>query len=171
MSQARILVARQDKVVQVRIIGRATFKVSRELREYGIKVIREGVKTVIIDLSGCKGMDSTFLGVLAMIGLEARDSAAVLIVNADEQHRRLLDGIGISRLFEFAESRTSEGTWQELCEAAAEAANMEDVADTIVEAHRTLMDISPDNVPKFKDVVEMLSSEMRKPTSKGDDET
>ncbi len=162
MAEAQILVARQGDVVQVRVIGRATFKISRELREYGLRVIREGIKSFILDFSECRGMDSTFMGVLAMIGLEARNQTVVVIVNADEQHRRLLDGIGISRLFEFAEQPVENNAWKNLCKAAANVGDMQEMAGTIVEAHKTLMDVSPDNVPKFKDVVEMLSAEVNK---------
>lgn len=162
MAEAHILVARQGGVVQIRVIGRATFKISRELREYGMRVIREGVKSAIVDFSECRGMDSTFMGVLAMIGLEARNRALVVIVNADEQHRRLLDGIGISRLFQFAEQAVETEVWQNLCTAAARVGDMHETAGTIVDAHKVLMNVCPDNVPKFKDVVEMLSAEVSK---------
>ena len=160
MSDAQVLVARHEKVVQIRVIGRATFKVSRELREYGLHVIRDGIGSLIIDLSQCRGMDSTFMGVLAMMGLEARGKAHLVIVNAGDQLRNLLESIGVSRLFEFAEKDMDKVTWQNLVEAAAEVTNMGDVADTILDAHQTLMDLSPENVPKFKDVVDMLSHDL-----------
>jgi len=160
MPEAQILVARQGRVVQIRVIGRATFKISRELREYGISMIHQGAGNLIVDLSSCQGMDSTFMGVLAMIGLAARrENAVVTMVNAGEHHRRLLDGIGISRLFQFTDEEVPEVTWQSLCRAAAGAAAPGPVADTIVEAHRTLMQVTPENVPRFKDVVEMLTGE------------
>ncbi|MFO7821228.1 MAG: STAS domain-containing protein [Lentisphaeria bacterium] len=160
MSEAQILVARQGKVAQVRVIGRATFKVSRELREYGLRVIRNGVNSLIFDLSQCRGMDSTFMGVLAMLGLEAKDKAKLVIVNAGPQQRNLLESIGVSRLFDFSDKNMERVTWQNLVEAAAEVSDMGDVADTILNAHQTLMDLNPENVPKFKDVVEMLTHEV-----------
>ena len=160
MAESQILVARQENVVQVRVIGRATFKISRELREFGAQVLKEDVKSIIFDFSQCQGMDSTFMGVLAMIGLEARNKTAIIIVNASKQHRYLLDGIGISRLFEFSDEEVPDVNWHSLCKAAAGAADMSQMADTVVEAHRTLMDLDPENVPKFKDVVELLSNEV-----------
>lgn len=168
MSEAQILVAKSSQLVQIRVIGRATFKVSRELREFGLRVVRDGIRSLIIDLSQCRGMDSTFMGVLAMIGLEAKDhkNTNLVIVNAGQQQRKLLESIGVSRLFEFAEKDMDQVTWKNLVEAAAEVADMGDVADTILNAHQTLMDISPDNVPKFKDVVEMLAHEVEEEKQK-----
>jgi len=160
MAEAQVLVARKEGVLQVRVIGRATFKVSRELREYGVQTVNDGICSVIIDLSQCEGMDSTFMGVLAMIGLEAKGKARVLVVNANDKLRKLLDSIGVSRLVEFTQKKMDEITWSRLCEAAKESGDMNQMADTIREAHKTLMDISSENVPKFKNVVDMLSSDM-----------
>jgi hypothetical protein len=105
-------------------------------------------------------MDSTFMGVLAMIGIAAKDKAAVIIVNASENHRRLLDGIGISRLFRFAQDKVENVTWENLCKAASGAVGMGDMAETVIAAHQTLMDLDSENVPKFKDIVELLSLEV-----------
>jgi len=160
MAEAQVLVARKEDILQVRVIGRATFKVSRELREYGVQTVNDGMKNIIIDLSQCNGMDSTFMGVLAMIGLEAKGKARVLVVNANEKLRNLLDSIGVSRLVEFTQKEMNEINWSSLCEAAKESGDMDEMADTIREAHKTLMNISSENVPKFKNVVDMLSSDM-----------
>ncbi len=160
MPEAQILVARQGEILQVRVVGRASFKVSRDLREYGISTLNAGITCMIIDFSCCQGMDSTFMGILAMLGLAAKNKAEVYIVNAGKMHRRLLDGIGISRLFTFAETEVAEVNWQTLCQAAENMTEMKQVAGTILDAHRTLMCIDPENIPKFKDVVELLSAEM-----------
>ncbi|MFW5996786.1 MAG: STAS domain-containing protein [Verrucomicrobiota bacterium] len=160
MNDAKILAANKEGVVQIRVIGRATFKISRELREYIIQTLNDGVCSVIIDLSECDGMDSTFMGVMAMIGLEAKGKASVLVVNAGEKLRNLLDSIGVSRLVEYMEKDMAEGNWHNLCEAAAERDDMKQVAPTVRDAHKTLMELSPENIPKFQNVVEMLSEEL-----------
>jgi len=160
MPEAQILVAREEAIVQVRVVGRATFKISEDLRDFGIKVLKEGVKGIIVDLSECLGMDSTFIGVLAMIGLSARGNAEVVIVNASDGLKKLLDGIGVSRVLTYAREPVKEVGWQSLCEAAAGAVDMQSVAPTVLAAHETLMEIDPENVPKFKDVVDLLKAEM-----------
>ncbi len=160
MAEAQILVARRGGIVVIRVLGRATFKVSRDLREYGVRVIQEDATSVIVDLSECKGMDSTFIGVLAMIGLEGHDKVELVIVNANDAHRRLLESIGVSRLWKFTEEPVPDVDWKSLCVAASGAADIKSLGSTVMDAHQTLMDLDPQNVPKFKDVVELLTAEM-----------
>ena len=160
MPEAQVLAAMQEGVVQLRVVGRATFKISQHLRDFAINAIEEGVSEIIVELSGCQGMDSTFMGVLAMIGLEGRGSTDVVFVNVSDQHRRLLDSIGVSRLFRFSKKRVRATDWRSICEAADGAYTGSDVAATVLEAHRALMELDPANVPKFKDVVSMLSDEI-----------
>lgn len=160
MNEAKVLAANKEGVVQIRVVGRATFKISRELREYILQTLDDGVYSVIIDLSECNGMDSTFMGVMAMIGLESKGKASVLVVNASEKLRSLLDSIGVSRLVEYTEKDMEEGDWKNLCAAAVERDDMKKVAPTIRDAHKTLMELTPENIPKFQNVVEMLSEEL-----------
>lgn len=160
MSEAQILVARQAGVVQIRVCGRATFKISRDLREFGTKVLEDGSDAIIVDLSDCQGMDSTFIGVLAMIGLEGRGGTELVVVNASDAHRKLLDSIGVSKIIRFARERVPEVTWQNLCEGAASAVDIESVGPVVLAAHEALVNLDPRNVPKFKDVVELLTTEM-----------
>lgn len=159
-SEAQILVARLADTVQIRILGRATFQVSQTLSEYGSRMLREGATCLLFEFSACEGMDSTFMGVLAMLGLDARGRARMVIVNASDQHRRLLGGIGVARLFTFAREATAATDWTTLCRAAADSVNVRDVAGTVLAAHETLLELDPANVPVFKDVVEYLRKDL-----------
>jgi len=161
-------VARQGDIVQVQVVGRATYKVSRELQEFGLRALREGAATIIFDLSKCVAMDSTFLGVMAMIGLEARrEKRAVIVVNIGKSLRDLLDTIGVSRVVSYAPQPVPEVNWRTLCTAASGAVAMGELGDTVLRAHQTLMEMDSENVPKFKDVVEMLSVEVNAIQRKG----
>ena len=47
-------------------------------------------------------MDSTFMGILAMLGLRAKKiNAPMYVYNADEANLALLQGLGLRKLFEF----------------------------------------------------------------------
>jgi anti-anti-sigma factor len=162
-SEAQVLAARYENIVVFRVQGRVTFKVSTEFREYAVKAFEDGIRCLILDLSGCVTMDSTFMGVLAMIGIEGRRrTVQLLIVNAEESHRKLLDGIGVSRVWNFSDTPVPQVSFATLCEAAKGAVSMGDVAELVLEAHQTLMDLDEANVPKFKNVVELLSLELGK---------
>lgn len=161
MPEAQVLAATHEGVVQLRVVGRATFKISQRLRDFAIRAIEGGASEIIVEFSGCQGMDSTFMGVLAMIGLEGRGRTDIVFVNVGDLHRRLLDSIGVSRLFRFSQKRVCTTDWRSICEAAEGAYSGSDVTATVLEAHKTLMELDPANVPKFRDVVSMLSDELR----------
>ncbi len=162
-TEAQVLAATQGNVVVFRAIGRVTFKVSTDFREYAVKAYADGVRCLILDLSECVTMDSTFMGVLAMIGIEGRKrQAQLLIVNADAGHRKLLDGIGVSRVWTFSTEPVPEVNLATLCEAAKGAVSTADVAELVLTAHRTLMELDEANIPKFKNVVDLLSQELGK---------
>ncbi|MFA4945636.1 MAG: STAS domain-containing protein [Lentisphaeria bacterium] len=158
--EAQILVAAQGDLCQVQVSGRATFKIAQHLRDYVLRRLKAGLRRLILDFSECTALDSTFMGVLAMIGLEARGRCEVVFVNVGPANRKLLDGLGVSRLFKFAEAPVAEVNWQTLCQAAAQVSDMSAIAGTVLDAHQTLMALEPENIPKFQSVVEMLRAEV-----------
>jgi anti-anti-sigma regulatory factor len=162
MEEAKVLVASQAGVVAIRVIGRATFKVSTKLRAFAEAAFAAGVTDIIVDLSACASMDSTFMGVLAMIGIRGRERTNLVLVNANEAHRNLLDGIGVSMVWRYADEAVPEVSWETLCRVAADTAAPLDkeTGATVLDAHRTLMELTPENVPKFKNVVDMVAKEL-----------
>lgn len=157
MSDARILVAADDKTAQVRVQGRATFAISQDLRDFGLQMIEEAdLQRFLVDLSDCTTMDSTFMGVLAMIGVKGRArKMPVEIVNASDTSKKLLNGLGLRKLFVFSETEGDEVDWQTLSAARPDDRRQQ---QTILESHETLMEVDPENVPKFRDVVDFLKA-------------
>ena len=164
MPEAQILVAEHEGVIGIRAVGRAIFKVGRDLRSFGVKAVGRGATTVILDLADCQGMDSTFIGVLAMIGLESKGRADLVVVNASDALQQLLDGIGLSKIWRFAEETVPPGSWNGLCHAASGGS----MGETVLAAHQALMELDPENVPKFRDVVDLLSAEVSSDTPEGE---
>lgn len=165
MAQAQILVATDGKMAQVRVIGPATFACSQELRAFGEHMLQSGVAQFVLDLSECASMDSTFMGVLAMIGKLAKSkNVPVSILNASQAQQRQLASLGVKKFFAFGRSGDSPVTWRALGEAVPQGTNVDPLAreKTILEAHETLMAIDPANIPKFKDVVEFLREDIQK---------
>ncbi len=162
MADARILVADDEEHAQIRLIGRATFSCSQRVRDYGMRVLDKNIKHVHIDLSECEGMDSTIMGVLAMIGLRARKQGLnAEIVNADERLKKLLYGLGLKKLFVFTHTLLDEVNWATLCHTERDDQPLT-AERTILEAHETLMQIDPENMPKFRDVVDYLRQDIER---------
>lgn len=160
MADGEIQVARKGGIVVFRVIGRATFKLSRDLREYSGRTIDKTCQGVIFDLASCGTMDSTFMGVLAMIGIQGRGRISLVIVNASPEVRELMDGIGLSKVWTYANDPVPEVTWRCLCKASAEVADMAKLGQTVLAAHQTLMALDEQNIPKFHGLVELLSKEV-----------
>src|SRR5258706_5949202 len=88
--------------VYARVVGRGTFQNSQPLHQFAMEKIDRGQKEFVIDLGPCQGMDSTFLGMLAGIGLRLRQigpTASIHIVNINAHNLDLLRTLWLDRLF------------------------------------------------------------------------
>ena len=168
MQNGELFISSRDGVYRIRVVGRATFECAPALRSLVGNLEQESFRQVRIDLSSCTWMDSTFMGVLAMIGLRAKKiSAEAVIVNANAQNENLLCGLGLRKVFQFTaeESGSSEpGPGEEAKTASSAPASPADLdnAKTVLAAHETLMDVDEENKRKFGNVVSMVRQEIRK---------
>ena len=140
--------------------GRATFECAPPLRTLAKELDQTSFQKVDIDLENCQGMDSTFMGVLAMMALRAKKiGAEISICNANELNKSLLCGLGLKRLFQFTTGVVDVG------DAAAQTPGSVDQrtnATTVLEAHKTLMDVDKENVKKFEKVVDFVQKDLDK---------
>ena len=167
----RLMVMVRGRVALVRVIGRGSFKVSTTLKDFAAAAIEQGAARVVLDMSACAGMDSTFMGVLAGLSMRLQKVAEgrVVLVNLSLKTRNLLGTLGLDLLVEphMAEDVPAEYAALLLEDAglqtaAAPADDRFRTAATMLEAHENLVKISPDNLPKFKDVLEYLREDVRR---------
>ena len=120
----------------VTVCGRANFDYAVPLRELAGNLTAE--KWLQIDLENCEAMDSTFMGVLSMIGLKARRCGAVIeLVKASDFLRKLLRDLGIAKLFDFVEEFTNApAEWTN----AGGKSDLLATAETVTEAHEKLVE-------------------------------
>jgi hypothetical protein len=83
-------------------------------------------------------------------------------LNPNTRIAELLENLGVIHLF-----KIRIGTLdlpKEVATHTPAQANptREEVSRNCLEAHRTLMEISPDNVPKFKEVTQFLAEDLKK---------
>ena len=160
MKRADLLIAHNKGVYNIKVEGRANFEYGLPLRDFA-KNLEGEFEKISIDLKSCTGMDSTFMGVLAMIGLKSRKIGAVVeIINADANNRHLLIGLGLEKLFVFVDRQDIQENveWQQSESGQDRMAT----AETVVEAHQTLMNVDQNNVPKFEKVVEFAQEDLDK---------
>lgn len=143
-----LLIGNKEGVYRITVSGRATFECAPPLRNLAKKLESEEFRKIYIDLTGCSWMDSTFMGILAMLGLRAkRLDVPAYVCNASEQNVSLLCGLGLRKFFQFITDEEqnrddSDGdVWQDAAEKTTDAN-----ARTVLEAHQTLMDVDEQNV-------------------------
>jgi len=168
---AKLLVFVGEKFSCIKIIGRANFNSSVDFKTLVNELQRKGYQYFVLELSECVLMDSTFLGVLTGFGLKVNDGAtpaqagpgngAIELLNPNPRITDLLENLGVLHLFRVREgalpTSDGEGFTPSPCNPSKE-----EVTRACLEAHRTLMDVNPENVSRFKDVTQFLAEDLKK---------
>ena len=168
---AKMLVWAGDHCAAVRIIGRANFTSSIDFKSLITELRQQGCSYFVLDLTECVLMDSTFLGVLAGFGLKLSASNGgpnkhgIELLNPSARIVELLDTLGVLHLFKLTQGAVSLPEQAEPRAHAPASPTKAEVTSTCLEAHRTLMDLSPENAAKFKEVAQFLAEGLKKPKS------
>jgi anti-anti-sigma regulatory factor len=163
--------------VHVRVIGRGTFQNGQPLRRYALEMMERGARQFVVDLGQCQGMDSTFLGVLAGIGLRLAQlpgRGKVQIARISARNMELLQTLGLDRLFTIQPGNETtilspscrEENLQKLPDSDINELNKPlnklDTADLMLEAHDSLIRADQRNLAKFKDLTQFLRENVAK---------
>jgi len=177
-----ISVGHTDTEVHVRVVGRGTFQNGQPLRRYALEMMEHGVVQFIVDLGGCDGMDSTFLGVLAGIGLRLTQSnraGQIHVANVGQRNLELLQTLGLDRLFGMDQpagrnlhyDAPAGLAFQRLPDSdvtqLSKPLNKSDTADLMLEAHDNLIRADQRNLAKFKDITSFLREKVDKRAGDG----
>lgn len=164
----QLQVAVKGPDICLKISGRATFVQSMDFKRVLSELSDRGFVRFHIDLAECQNMDSTFLGVLAGVGLKYHTSSQgqnttglVKILNPSERLSDLLDNLGISHLFDI-EKGVCPFECGDFSDVEKDGSDKTELTRNCLEAHQTLMNICPDNVIKFKDVANFLAEDLKK---------
>jgi len=162
-----------DQLVCVKVAGRANFSGSVDFKKLVTSLWDKGYHHFVLDLSECLLMDSTFLGVLAGLGLKLNNNTptptpgsngnghrAIELLNPSPRISDLLENLGITHLFSITKGRLTTECLVQL-DHAPTSSDRREVQKTCLEAHQTLMDVNPANVPKFKDVAQFLAEDLK----------
>jgi hypothetical protein len=165
---AKLLVMVGEKFACVKIIGRANFTSSIDFKTLVNELRQKGYNYFVMDLSECMLMDSTFLGMLAGYGLKMGggskdpDQRCIELLNPNARITELLENLGVLHLFRVARGSAAMPEKVEACAPAPANPTHEEVTRACLEAHQTLMEINPNNVPRFKEVTQFLAEDLKK---------
>jgi anti-anti-sigma regulatory factor len=179
-----LLVAIANHSAIVKVNGRANFTTSVSFKRLIHELTERGYRHFVLDLSDCVTMDSTFLGVLAGTALKLTEPSshspgsnsapaaearpALRLVNPNQRVADLLDNLGVSELFPTVQCDGATVPADHLTPAKEVQPSREELSATCLEAHQVLMDVNPENIPRFKDVAQFLAEDMKKAPPRGE---
>src|SRR3954469_7017215 len=165
---AKMLVSIGERSAMVQIAGRANFTSSVDFKSLLDQLLQRGYTCFILDLTECVLMDSTFLGVLAGFGLKLNSpqvdkvARTIQLFNPNGRISELLENLGVLHLFKVTEGPVKTPAGAATKDVQSQNPSREEVTRTCLEAHKTLMDINPDNIARFKDVAAFLADDLKK---------
>jgi anti-anti-sigma factor len=160
MPEGRIIVADQDGTHVIKFIGDIRLTLCPALDQYLDSIFnRSTFKTILIDLTGAQGIDSTTLGMLAKMSIRMKKKMGFVptLVSINPNITRVIMSMGFEKVFlmvDHVETTTepkqelSVGNFSELT-----------VQEKVLEAHKTLMGMNKKNHQEFKNLVDVLESQ------------
>ena len=155
--QKQMEVASTDKITCIKLQGAASFSLSVDFKSVVTQCCEKGGRVLLLDLSDCSNMDSTFLGVI--VGLSA-NLERIELLNPQERVTDLLENLGVLDLV--AVGHGDNPFLDRLEDAGSVNATKTELAQAGLEAHRILMNVNPENIPRFKDVAKFLEEDLER---------
>lgn len=167
--ESSIQVGVNGPVVWVRVEGKGSFLNSGSFKQFGREMVDRGYRDFVIDLQDCAMMDSTFMGTMAGLALRLKEigEGRMRVVHCGERSRELLSGLGLDQLFQISGNGATAPSCHTLArkeEVAPEQRKQEQAKD-ILDAHEALCEAAPQNVLRFKDVLEFLKQDLHHPAN------
>ncbi len=152
-----------DQTVFLRIRGRGSFKIAAPLKQFVAKVASQRpISTVVIDLEECIGMDSTFMGSVAgLAGRLKKTNQTLELIHLSDKNAQLLKTLGVDQVLSFyKDAHGHQLTAQKTAVLPTDQTSQKEMAKTALQAHEKLVQISEENLPKFKQVIELLKEDV-----------
>jgi anti-anti-sigma regulatory factor len=158
--QPTFLVSAYSDPVAVQIHGKANYLNCNSFREFIETILAGGSRQIYIDFDACKGMDSTFLGILAGTAIELRKlspAGELIIGNLSERNYELICNLGLQNLLTVSKEQTE-------ADESFNALQNQEVSDAknILKAHENLTEANKENLNKFQDVIAFLRNQVEK---------
>jgi anti-anti-sigma factor len=157
MTEGQVLAARESGAYVLRFVGDVRLTLCASIDDYVEQMLSDpNFRSVWVDLCDAEGLDSTTLGQLAKLAIAVFDRYGFrpALFCCDPGINRLLQSMGLDRLFEMHEKTCcATGCGQ----AIPMVPGSEDaVRQQVLEAHRVLMGVSPENRARFSELVSTL---------------
>ena len=170
-SKSQILAATADNCTLVAVTGPATFKLAPAFKQASQAARLAGSTMIVVDMTNCRSMDSTFMGAIASLGFASRkpDSPQSVLINLTPSAAALLKGLGVDRILKVYPAGGLPEGMGDLAPLVHNLRPVEtiepgarDMAALMYDAHETLTRVEPENLQRFKDVLAFLREDVQR---------
>lgn len=164
-----ILVGCLGSVAWARIEGRATQESCGNVKRFLRDQFDEGFREFVIDLQGCNGIDSTFIGMLYRLACDVDDKGEngnVEVINPGERNTKAICKLGLDRKIKIDRDGSSWAKEQELIKEnlqnplRCDTLDKRERAEMILDAHEALSAANDENKNRFCDVLDYLRKDI-----------
>ena len=159
MLSGRILIGNGDGTYLMKLVGDVRLRLGAAVDEFLDRMFQDrGFRSVVVDLSATDGIDSTALGVLARLSMQARKrrSFTPTLVSTRADITRLLVTMGFDDIFHIVEQPLEDE--RQLGELPETDLAPEELRCRVLAAHRNLMAMNDSNREQFEDLVATLEA-------------
>ena len=151
--------------VWVKVQGKGSFLNSGNLKEFAREMLDRGYREFVVDLADCSMMDSTFMGTMATVALRLMElgQGHVQVVHCGNRCQELLSGLRLDRIFDIRVNGASPpecGALERPPSIRSPEDQKREQLETMVEAHEALCEAAPENMLRFKDVLDFLRQDL-----------
>jgi anti-anti-sigma regulatory factor len=159
-----LLVARAADAYVVQVRGRGTLRESRCLHEYARCILSVAGNRVVVDLSACDYLDSTFLGCLVQLHRQnaggAVGNARVQLAAGPAKVAALLAPLKLDKLFHILPAPPAMES--EAAALPAAAADPYELGQHVMECHRRLAELGGPQQDAFARIADHLAHDLER---------
>ena len=159
MQTGKILVAKHQGTFVIKLVGDVRLTLCTTIDDYFNDMFANSViDGVVVDLSEAEGIDSTSLGLLAKLAVQAKHHYQLvpIILSPNADITRLLDSMGFNQVFDIHQD--SGQPFNDLGELPLKSTDEVCCRSKVIEAHRVLMELNDANREAFSALVDTLEA-------------
>lgn len=161
MSKCKILQAECSGVYVLKLVGEVRLNLCSTI-DSAIESMTSDPEfaSIVVDLSETTLIDSTTLGLLARLAIQAKQKSHFLpsIVSTNPDITRVITTMGFESVYLILKEPAA--TSQALSELAPQDITEEELRENVLSAHKVLMNLNEHNREQFKDLVATLEGDV-----------
>ena len=162
MASARVLHGRREDIHVLRFVGDIRYPIAPPVTAFmGRLFDAEEVEGLVVDLNEATSIDSTNLGLIARLAvrMRANNKPRLSIVSDKPDINEVLTSMGLRDVLDIVEQpRVDTRTDDDV--VGREAPGRSELAQTMLDAHRALIELNEENRDQFSSVVAMLERDL-----------